>query len=124
MIYGIAQCVLIQVHAVASEQGRVPREPAADFRVILPDTKVRQPRVRVVKPARKCEWLKSRVGVLNDAAIRIVVNALRNHPAVYAHDETHTTQLVCKNAIDLTRLDDVVGHVCTTSVYKDAAEVT
>lgn len=67
----------------------------------------RAPCVRVIQPARKAERLKARVGVGEDLAEGVVVEALDHLTGSGVDDETHAAQVVRDDAIGDPALDQV-----------------
>jgi hypothetical protein len=83
----VAVGVGVEVRVAAGEAGRVLGGPAGERGVVIASAEAHEARIYVVQAAGEAEGLELRVGIGEDAAMDVVVEALRNRAGLDIDDE-------------------------------------
>ena len=110
-IHRVVATVPEQIRIVTGKGNRIFARPPPSLRIVIPRAEADQAGVRVRDPPGKSERLEARVGVLDDHAVLVVVDALGDRAGACVNHEAHAPELVGHVAVGNAALDHGVGDV-------------
>src|SRR5438093_1092227 len=105
-VYRIVRDVGVQIGLSAGKEDGILGRPPAGDRVVIAHTKPDKPSISVVNSARKAKGLEAWVGIPDDVAELIVVQALQNLPRSYVDDEPRAANMVGNDPVGRSSFND------------------